>query len=375
MKRFLLVWSAALCLLMAALPAHSQQPGPEASQQAPSETDPGLVIRTETQLVLVPFHVIHKNKYVDDLKPDEIQLLEDGVPQKIAIFEGSQGSESGGSASTARTIPIEMVLLLDVSLSVMNRSLLDSFSIKETLLDGLGEDVSVSIYAFAEEVMRFTGPTRDMETLQIALDQSYGFADLGTRLYEAIMQTCEDAAGTGTNATRVMIILSDSFSTTDMMSDKAVMVAKYHGFTLYPVILGHERVVERALASRGGMGGVGGRGNVWGGQRLPGIGRGPGGQQNAQISAGRGRERESLMAEFADMGEATGGRSFDPSTVNNMMVRGILRSVVNQVKAQYVAGYYPLSSGEDKKLHQVRVKLLKKKRKGRLHGGERLVAR
>ena len=69
--------------------------------------------------------MIHKNKYVADLRSGEVQLLEDGAPRKIAIFEGTPELARG-----ERTIPIEMVLRLDVSLSVMNKNLLDSFSIQ-----------------------------------------------------------------------------------------------------------------------------------------------------------------------------------------------------------------------------------------------------
>ena len=79
------------------------------------------------------------------------------------------------------------------------------------------------------------------------------------------------------------------------------------------------------------------------------------------------------MAKFASLGAATGGRSFDPKTVNNMMIREIMRSIVKQVKAEYVAGYYPASTGGEQTVRQVQVTLLSKKR-GKLYGGKRLVA-
>lgn len=340
-------------------------------QQPPPETDPEFVIRTETQLVLVPFHVVHKKKYVADLRAEEIQVLEDGMPQKVAILEGPQDWKNGG-----RTIPIEVTLLLDVSLSVMNQSLLDSFSIKETLLDGLGDGVSVSIYGFARRLKRFVGPTSDVEKLGGALKKAYGFAHGGTRLYEAIMKSSQDAANSGANATRLMIILSDGFPTSDADPEKAGMVANYYGITLYPVVLGHDRIVKQAAAQQGGLRGwnpARGKDRVWGGRSLPGVGAPRVRQQGQKDRTSRAHAQESRMAKFAGLGAATGGRSFDPKTVNNMMIREIMRSIVKQVKAEYVAGYYPASTGGEQTVRQVQVTLLSKKR-GKLYGGKRLVA-
>ena len=47
------------------------------------------------------------------LKPDEVVLLEDGKPEKITLFEG-------GSAAQG-TVPVELILLFDLSGRVMQR--------------------------------------------------------------------------------------------------------------------------------------------------------------------------------------------------------------------------------------------------------------
>jgi hypothetical protein len=66
------------------------------------------IIRTETHLALLRFHAVHKNQYVDNLQPEDIQLLEDGKPQKLALFEGPR--TAGGQRQT----PLEVILLFDV---------------------------------------------------------------------------------------------------------------------------------------------------------------------------------------------------------------------------------------------------------------------
>ena len=44
--------------------------------------DAGFVIRTESNLVLTPFHVVQKKKFVEGIAPEDLQILEDGRPQK-----------------------------------------------------------------------------------------------------------------------------------------------------------------------------------------------------------------------------------------------------------------------------------------------------
>ena len=67
-----------------------------------------------------------------------------------------------------------------------------------------------------------------------------------------------------------------------------------------------------------------------------------------------------------------GRRTFDPPALSNMMIRQILASLVDQVQAEYVAGYYPPSTRETRRPHQVRVKL-REPGSGKIYGGVRTV--
>lgn len=323
-----------LALLLAALA--------QAPSQKPPVEDPGFVIRTETNLALVRFHVLRKNKYVEQVRPEEIELREDGVSQKIALFEGP---------STGRTVPLEVILLFDVSLSVDNLNLLNG--IHDTILKGIGDHVSVSVYAFANRLRRFTAPTRDLAQLRIALDAALGFAHGGTRLYDAIMNTAADASRAGSGpASRLMIVFSDGFATSKTKPEAAVKAARGHGIPLYPVVLGHQRIVDQSRM-------------VTGGRRDIGV------NPRALERQGRAMEKEWQMREFADIAAATGGRSFDPPVLNELIVREILKSVVRDVQAEYLAGYYP-AAGETRRSHKVEV-VLRDKRAGKIYGGVRTV--
>lgn len=333
----------------------------QAPSQAPPAEEPGFVIRTETNLALVRFHVVHKNRYVVRLRPEDIELREDGAPRKVAIFEGP---------STGRTVPVEVILLFDVSLSVDNLGLLDG--IQETIIKGIGDYAKVSVYAFANRVRRFTGPTRDLPALKAALNAAMRFAHGGTRLYEAITNTAAEVSrNEAAPATRLMIVFSDGFSTSKTKPEVAVKAARANGIALYPVVLGHQRLVDQdqarqaAAQNRQNSGHWGGGGR--GGRGQAGMNVGP--EVRAMESRTRLMDKEWQMREFSDIGPATGGRSFDPPILNELIVREILRMVVTEVRTEYVAGYYP-PAGEKPRPRKVEV-VLRNKNLGKIHGGKR----
>ena len=309
---------------------------------------PDVVFRTETNLAMVKFHVIQKGRYVEDLRADDIQLLEDGKPQKIALFEGP--GQPG-----RRSIPVEIILLFDVSLSVMNANLLDSYAIRDTVLTGLDGTVGVSVYAFGARFKKFTAPTKSIKRLKEAMDSAYRFTNPGTPLYESIRKAAEDAWATGgPNVARVMLIFSDGEATTKEKPTNAVKTANQYGVTLYPVVLGHRRAQQRVHAAPG--------------PAVPGAG--PANPQQ-QARADRLRDQEAQMAEFASIAEPTGGRSFDPPMINNMSMKQILAAVASGVRTEYVTGFYP-AAVVPKQPHKLEVKLLNKS-KGRLSGGQTTV--
>src|SRR5262249_21445265 len=158
------------------------------------------------------------------------------------------------------------------------------FSLKQALLDGIAPDTRLSLYAFAQRMQRFTGPTRDLGEMKTALSRIQQFAHLGTRLYEAIMFAARDASQSGGNVTRIMIIFSDGQPTTRTKPEEAVKLAAAEGIQLYPVVLGHERLKER-------MNRAAGTGN-----------RKAGAENKAQW---RLQDLERDMFEFSSIGEAT----------------------------------------------------------------------
>lgn len=350
------------CLIVASALAFGQD------TEAPVE-DSGFVIRTESNLVVVPLHVYQKKESVDGLGKEAFELYEDGVKQEIAFVEGP--AVEGAPEGAARSVPTEIIFLIDFSLSVMMRNLLDFTSIRTTLLEGLRKDVMISVYGFADTLKRFTGPTRDFAKLKRAIELTYESEALGSRVYEAIIQTARDASDRGGNVSRMMLVFSDGFSTTNINPDIVVQVANAFAIPIYPVILGHDELTERY--NQGGGGGA------WRqprqptpGQRrsqIPGGTRNPAGQLRRQSNI---RNQESRQAIFADIGPRTGGQSFDPTVLNNIVMRKILGSLADLAATEYIVGYYPSSVDEELTLHQAQVRLVDEE-VGQLYGGQRTI--
>src|SRR5579859_3897253 len=73
----------------------------------------GPVVRRQTTEVLVDMVARDKHsKIVRDLKPEEIQILEDGVPQTIRHFEFFTGHDAGDSGG-APTAPSRLEVTSD----------------------------------------------------------------------------------------------------------------------------------------------------------------------------------------------------------------------------------------------------------------------
>lgn len=331
--------------------------------------DTGFVITTESNLVIVPLHVYQKKKSIAGLGAESFELFEDGKPQKIAFVDGPAGP---GQAEASRTVPTEIILLIDNSLSVTVRGLLDFTTVRSAMLEGLRADVMISVYGFAENLRRYTGPTRDLPTLQRALDRVFEQEDLGSRIYEAIMQTARDASSRGSNVSRMMIVFSDGQTTTQLSPELVVQSANAFGIPIYPVVLGHDLVVRRGQGLGGGFG-LGRQPNPGNNQRgepaILGPRRQPQGDLNRRSNA---RAQEELQATFADFGPRTGGRSYDLEVINNIVMRQILGSLATLAQAEYVVGYYPSSVDEELTGHSVEVRLADKKI-GTLYGGRRVV--
>lgn len=319
--------------LLACLPLPAQQP----------ET-----FRADTSLALVRFQVVHDNTYVLNLKPEDIELLEDGKPQKITVFENGR---------VRRNSTADLVLLFDISGSVLNAGLLNPVVFKTTLLDGV-PNVRLAIYGFSDELRRYCRPTRDLAAMEDAFHalnkraagEAVPLQPLpkrsvkrpGTWIYESVIAAARDALPddrTGFSS-EMMLVFSDGLANgSSAVPEDASAVAQELGVTVYPAVLGHKNLQD---------------------------------QINVNKSAIRGMNLESQQHEiqrFTQLGPLTGGRAFDLPQVSIAVMQQILGYMVGQIRHQYLAGFVPEVSGSPR-THKLQVRLIDKSQ-GTLMGGTR----
>jgi VWFA-related protein len=256
--------------------------------------------RVTTDLTLVRFQVTpDRQKLLTDLRPDDIEVREDGVAQKVALFEGGRFHP--------RTVPLEITLLFDCSGSVRLAGRLDPYVFHATLLDEF-ENVSIGISGFSDHLVRLTRPTRDRRRLKEAMDGVLAVPSGGTALFRAIVRTARETAETE-GGVRLLVVLSDGLAeprSDATLAGQARRAAKETGVAIYPVLL----------------------------------------PPNFGNFAARGIPQAELetVRDFLSLAAATGGQTFTEMASDDLLPR-VLRGIASQIRYEYVVGYYPTPSG------------------------------
>jgi len=292
---------------------------------------------TSTELVYVRFHVEKKGGYLDTLKPDQIRVLEDGRPQTIALLETPSTRE--------RTIPPEVTLALDVSSSVMDERLLDESLVKEVLFASLGEQARVGLCAFGGALRCLRPPTRDADSLVDGFQEALRFGweqrREGTRLYNSLADICRRPKE-GEKAQRAMIVFSDGLENRGGKVGEAIQAAAEGDVRVYSILLSQAFQTSSRNAAFGG------------------------GVPNRTMY-------DYKKFDLSRLAEETGGRAFEPGTVDPKSLAKILRTIATEISMENVVGYQPEGAATGRKRH-VKVELADKSL-GSIKDGERTLVR
>ena len=137
---------------------------------------PPIVIGAEVEIVSVPVMVYDKaGRFVADLKKNEIQILEDGVPQEITYLASSTGEDR---------IPLSIALTLDASGSMQPsvKFLKEAATYFTGKLETTDQALVVQFNESVKSSSEFTDDTDRMDSFINGL-QVWG----GTALYDAVM--------------------------------------------------------------------------------------------------------------------------------------------------------------------------------------------
>ncbi|MGA3039423.1 MAG: VWA domain-containing protein [Bryobacteraceae bacterium] len=163
----------AICALVLALSIS----GLEARQNQPAP-QPGLVLHGGTQEVLLDFVVRDKHqKLVKDLRPEDIQIFEDGVPQKLRSFAFRDGrtspnapsSRAGRSNDALRQI--NLVTLVFEGMSPLSRRAAVERA-HDFLKAETGPNTWMAVYSLRYQLSVQQPYTTDLALLQKAVDHA-----------------------------------------------------------------------------------------------------------------------------------------------------------------------------------------------------------
>jgi Ca-activated chloride channel family protein len=226
-----------------------QPPQKQDPQKPPKKTDEMETFKIGTQLVNVLFSVQDKqNRYINDLKQEEIQILENGQAQEIFVFKKELD------------LPLTMAILVDVSGS-------EQYTLP-VLKDAGGRFID-SVIRFGKDtaaVIKFEGEPTIMQDLtsnparvRRGLDQieftappprgvfggptppiNGGSRQGGTSLYDSVYATCADMLARQPGR-KTIVLLTDGVDTTSRMKiGDAIDEALKSEVVIYSIGIGDE---------------------------------------------------------------------------------------------------------------------------------------
>ena len=305
-----------------------EKPPSTAADAKPADPDEADVIKVETNLVTIPVSVSDRDgSYVPSLSEQNFKIFEDGVEQKIEYFGTSDK-------------PFTVVLLIDVSPST-------SFKIEEiqaaaaAFVEQLLPHDRVMVIEFDSSVHVLTEPTVDREQVYRAIRKT-GFGS-GTSLYEAVEYSIRKRLGK-IEGRKAVVLFTDGVDTTSSRAGyvSTLQDAQESEAVIYPIYY-------NTFLQNMGIGGGNGPMTTSPTLGIPGtIGIG----QTRRISEAYANGRTYLT----QLAQLTGGRVFRAESTTRGL-SAAFESIAEELRRQYVLGYYPQNVGSpgDRKGIRVRV--------------------
>jgi Ca-activated chloride channel homolog len=256
-------------------------------------------IRVNVNLVNVLVSVLDEhNRPAAGLQRESFQLFEEGVEQKIEVFE----SET--------QLPLDLALMIDSSLSAHKEIAFEQEAAAHFIRQVLRPGDRLSVFSVDEEITQLAAFTDDVSSLQAAVHRMP--AGSGTSIYDAILLGSRSLARRGEDRRRVIVLVTDAGETTSRADfDAARKEAVRSGSLLYTVVV---RPVKN--------------------------------------ESGRNTAGEHALETITD---TMGGAMFFPDEVSEL--DGIFDRINRELRTQYRLGYYPNPRGPASTYRQIEVKV------------------
>jgi len=284
-------------ILQPTLETPSTAPAPGESQNTGNQHGN---IRVTVNLVSVLASVLDdNNRPAPDLPIEAFQIFEEGVPQKIAVFD------------TETSQPLDLALMIDSSLSAHKEFGFEQEAAAHFIRQVLRPNDRLAVFAFDETVTQYAKFSDNVHELQEAVRKIPGGA--GTSIYDALVFGSHALERNGVDRRRVIILLTDAGETTSRYDFEAARKAAVQsGALLYTIVI---RPVKN---------------------------------ENGRNTAG-----EHALDTITD---TTGGAMFFPDTPQDLSIMFDL--IDRELRTQYRLGYYPDPRGPANTYRNIEVKVL-----------------
>lgn len=261
--------------------APSQSPPQKPAQNEPQAGDTIATFKSDVKLVNVFATVTDKNGApIATLKQGDFKIFEDGVPQKIAVF--NRESE----------LPLSIVMALDTSLSTKKDLPLELASAQKFAHSILRPIDGLSIYQFSEIVDEVQNFTADLKRIDRAIARVRSGS--ATALYDAMYLGSK--ALIPRQGRKVMVVITDGGDTVSRVNyQEAVRAAQIAEAIVYPIIM------------------------------VP-----------IEASAGRDLGGEHALIQIA---RDTGGKYYYATSIAQL--DQVFKQISDELRTQYLLAYYP----------------------------------
>jgi Ca-activated chloride channel homolog len=273
-------------------------PIPPGDDSDPDQQQRGK-IRVNVQLVSVLTSVLDDhNRPAPDLPAESFQIFEEGVEQKLAVFESETQQ------------PLDLALMIDASLSAHKEINFEQEAAAHFIRQVLRPGDRLAVFSVGEDVTQLAGFSDNVGTLQSAVHRMP--TGSGTSLYDAILLASHSLERRGDDRRRVIILVTDAGETTSYADfDAARKAAVKSGALLYTIVV---RPVKN--------------------------------------ESGRNTAGEHALETISD---TMGGAMFYPDAPQEL--DGIFDRINRELRTQYRLGYYPEPRGSANTYRKIEVKV------------------
>jgi Ca-activated chloride channel family protein len=281
-------------------PGKTVEPIPAASSEVQEPGTQRGKISVNVNLVNVLVSVLDaKNRPAADLPIDDFKLFEEGVEQKIAVFESETNQ------------PLDLALMIDASLSAHKEIGFEQEAAAHFIRQILRAGDRLAVFAFDENVTQLAAFSDNVPSLQSAVRRIPPGA--GTSIYDAVVLGAKALGHRGEERRRVIILVTDAGETTSRADfDAARKEALRSGTLLYTIVI---RPIKN--------------------------------------ESGRNTAGEHALETITD---TTGGAMFFPDSAQDLTT--IFDLIDRELRTQYRLGYYPTPRGPANSYRNIEVKVL-----------------